>query len=187
MARKAGSFNVPKFECQKDLPTTGSQDIKHLAVSAEGTMVEKFQSLLNHQKNYLKWIETRHEELNQAKNELAAIRGEKYRGPKNATYRKYMWYTEQSILLEAINGFEVFYKQTLISLAKSIRHYVPPENLGGAVDVKVLWGLSKASIPELVFEHQLYHDLDNIDKVCNALIGAKRYNKKILALILSQG
>jgi len=178
MTRTAGSSNVKKFEEREEISTTGSQEIKHLAATVDGTALDQFKALLRHQQNYLNWIETRHSDLNDAKKELAQLKGENYRGPKDSTYRKYKWYAEHSILLEAINGLEVFYKQTLINLGKSIREYVPPENLGGAVDVKILWGLSKASIPELVFEHQLYHDLENIDKACNALIAARRYNKK---------
>lgn len=178
MTRTAGSSNIKKFEEREEISTTGSQEIKHLAATVDGTALDQFKALLRHQQNYLNWIETRHRDLNDAKQELAQLKGENYRGPKDSTYRKYKWYAEHSILLEAINGLEVFYKQTLINLGKSIREYVPPENLGGAVDVKILWGLSKASIPELVFEHQLYHDLDNIDKACNALIAARRYNKK---------
>lgn len=178
MTRTAGSSNVKKFEDREKVSTTGSQEIKHLAATVDGTALDQFKALLRHQQNYLNWIETRHSDLNDAKKELAHMKGESCRGPKDSTYRKYKWYAEHSILLEAINGLEVFYKQTLINLGKTIRWYVPPENLGGAVDAKILWGLSRASIPELIFEHQLYHDLDNIDKACNALIGAKRYNKK---------
>lgn len=178
MTRTAGSSNVKKFEDREKVSTTGSQEIKHLAATVDGTALDQFIALLRHQQNYLSWIETRHSDLNDAKKELAQLKGENYRGPKDSTYRKYKWYAEHSILLEAINGLEVFYKQTLINLGKAIRWYVPPENLGGAVDAKILWGLSKASIPELIFEHQLYHDLDNIDKACSALIGARRYNKK---------
>jgi len=178
MARTTGSINVKKFEERDEICTTGSQEIKHLASTVDGTALDQFVALLRHQENYLSWIESRHKELDKTTKELANLKGEKYRGPKNSTYRKYKWYAEHSILLESINGFEVFFKQSLVNLGKVIREYVPPENLGGAIDVKVLWGLSKASVPELVFEHQLYHDLDNIDKACGALIGARRYCKK---------
>jgi hypothetical protein len=178
MVRTAGSSNISNLVNIDQISTTSSKEIKHLAESSEGTAIERFRCLMKHQDNYLRWLETRHKELNEAKEEIARLKGEKHRGPKNATYRKYKWYAEHSVLLEAINGFEVFYKSSLVNLAKAIRLYVPAENIGGAIDAKVLWGLSRASIPELVFEHHLYHDLDNIDKVCHALVNARRYNKK---------
>jgi len=177
MARTSGAKNIQKFEDRTKVSSTSSKEIKHLAQSSKSSALDQFKALLKHQKNYLNWLESRHNALNDARIELAQLKSENYRGPKGDTYRKYKWYAEHNALLEAINGFEVFYKTTLINLAKIIRHYVPAEKLSGAVDVKVLWGLTKASVPELVFEHQLYHDLDNVDKVCFALVGSKRYNK----------
>lgn len=177
MTRTTGSKNIPSFEKYKTISSTASQDIKHLAKSNDDRVVQQFKNILRHQRNYLSWLETRHKELNEAKKELSQLKQQKYRGPKSDTYRKYKWYAEHAMLLESINAFEVFYKNSIINLAKSIRNFIPPEKLNGSIDVKILWGLRSASVPELVFEHQLYHDLDNVDKVCNSLIGAKRYNK----------
>lgn len=173
MTRTSGSANVVSFEKRSGIETTSSTDIKHLAKSSGSTRCKEFHDLLNHQSNYLKWIDTRHEELQSAKDKLTP--GGK--GPKDSTYRKYRWYAEQQVIFESINAFEVFYKQTFIKLATALRLYIPSENIKGSVDSKILWSIQgKTSVPALIFEHQLYHDLDQIDKVSAMLIGARRYN-----------
>lgn len=165
MTRTTGSTNVKPYKNRSKIETTSSADIKHLTKSSNSTRCQEFVDLLKHQSNYLKWIDKRHEGLQAAKT------------PKDATYKKYRWYAEQQVIFEAINAFEVFYKQTFISLAKALRLYIPSENIKGSVDSKILWSIQgKTSIPELIFEHQLYHDLEQIDKTSAMLIEKRRYN-----------
>jgi hypothetical protein len=121
MTRTAGSKNVKSYKERSKIETTSSTDIKHLTKSSNSTRCQEFIDLLNHQSNYLKWIDKRHEELLKIA-----------KAPKDATYKKYRWYAEQQIIFEAINAFEVFYKQTFISLAKSIGLYIPSENIKGS-------------------------------------------------------
>ncbi|MEY6432373.1 hypothetical protein ABC977_08140 [Thioalkalicoccus limnaeus] len=125
---------------------------------------------MKHQKNFLSWIESRHKQLLEAKRKA----GEK--GPKDAVYKKYRWYSEQQLLLEAINAFEVFYKRSFIALAGPMRRYIPPEKIKGSVDAKTIWASERQrSLVALIFEHQLYHDLEQVDNIANMLVGHKRY------------
>lgn len=175
MTRTTGSRNIKSFEQRNKVESSDNTDIKHLAKAASGTALEQFKEILKNQRNYIQWIESRHSELIG----LKKVAGE--RSPKDSTYRKYKWYAEQNALLEAINAFEVFYKRSAINLAKALRNYVPPERLKGTVDSRILWSVSgRISIPELIFEHQLYHDLDSIDAATQSIIQDKRYNKSNL-------
>ncbi|VWM09722.1 hypothetical protein [Burkholderia lata] len=171
MSRTAGSPNIILFENRDEIATTESQDIKHLANATSQTPLEQFIATLSHQRSYLRWLESRHAELTQAKEDL----GE--HTPKRATYRKYRWYSEQLLLLETINAFEVFYKTTIVRLGRTIKRYVPPSRVKGVVDAKVLWGMSgRVSASALLFEHQLFHDLETIDDATQMLVQARRYN-----------
>jgi len=175
MTRTVGSKNIKPFEQRKKVESADNADIKHLAKSTSKTVLEQFKEILKNQRNYIQWIESRHDELIKLKKKSGN------RSPKDATYRKYKWYAEQNSLLEAINAFEVFYKRSAINLAKALRNYVPAERLKGAVDSRVLWSVSgRVSIAELIFEHQLYHDLDSIDAATQSIIQDKRYNKSNL-------
>ncbi|MDV3100567.1 hypothetical protein [Burkholderia cenocepacia] len=170
MTRTSGARNIVAFEGRDEIATTESQDIKHLANASNQSPLEQFLATLSHQRNYLSWIATRHQDLTAAREQL----GE--RAPKPATYRKYRWYSEQLLLLEAINAFETFYKTTMVRLGREIRRYVPPSRIKGSVEARVLWNISGAtSIPALIFEHQLFHDLDTIDEATQMLVNAKRY------------
>lgn len=172
MTRPPGAANIQPFEARTAVATTSAQDVRHLARQSDLAPLDQFETLLRNQRNFLNWIDTRHSELVEAKKQIDP----NGRGPKDGVYRKYRWYTEQQVLLEAINGFEVFYKSTLIALAKSIRRYVSPHKIRGSVDAKVLWvAQGSASFISLIFEHQLFHNLDTIDDATNMLIGAKRY------------
>jgi hypothetical protein len=172
MSRPQGAANIQPFEARVAVATTSAQDVRHLARQSDLSPLDQFEALLRNQRNFLNWIDTRHSELTAAKKQ-ADPNG---RGPKDGVYRKYRWYTEQQSLLEAINGFEVFYKSSAIALAKSVRRYVAPQKIKGSVDAKVLWlAQGSASFVSLIFEHQLFHNLDAIDDATNMLIGAKRY------------
>ena len=170
--RKTGAKNIEIFSDRENIATTADDEIKHLARVANATNFTTFKTLIDHQLAYTKWIEDRHKELRALKKNSPKVG----RGPKESTYQKYKWYSEQLITLEAINAFETFYKQTLISLAKAIRDYVPAERLKGSVDSKILWSVrGKFSISEIIFEHQLFHDLEKIDELTSMLIQKKRY------------
>jgi len=178
MSRTKGAKNLTPFDARAEISTSPNADIKHLASSANQTVLEYFHDLLRHQSNYSRWIQTRHDELKAAKDELARLKSLGATGPKYATYRKYKWYSEYLVLLEAINAYEVFYKRSIIRLADAVRDYVPPDRLKGSIDARILWSAPPSTpTTELIFESQLYHDLDNVDKATDALIQAKRYNK----------
>ena len=172
MPRIQGAGNIQSFEDRATVATTSAQDVRHLARQSDLCPLAQFEALLRNQRNFLNWIDTRHSELAAAKQKIDP----NGRGPKDGVYRKYRWYTEQQSLLEAINGFEVFYKSTSIALAKSIRRHVAPQNVKGNVDAKVLWlAQGSASFVSIIFEHQMFHNLDTIDGATNMMIGAKRY------------
>ena len=172
MSRPQGAANIKPFEERVAVATTSAQEVRHLARQTDLSPLDQFEALLRNQRNFLNWIDTRHSELADAKMQIDPSG----RGPKDGVYRKYRWYTEQQSLLEAINGLEVFYKSSSIALAKSVRRYVAPQKVKGSVDAKVLWlAQGSASFVSLIFEHQLFHNLDTIDDATNMLVGAKRY------------
>lgn len=173
MTRTSGSKNIKAFEKCRVIATTSSAEIRHLAKAIGATPLQEFQGLLDHQTSYLKWLDARHTELLEAKKKLNS----QNRGPKDAIYKKYRWYAEQQTLFETINAFEVFYKRTFINLAQALRPYIPADCIKGNIDAKVLWSMrGKASVPALIFEHQLFHDLENVDKTTNMLVESRRYN-----------
>ena len=172
MTRTQGAGNIQPFEARTAVATTSAQDVRHLASQSDLSPLDQFASLLRNQRNFLNWIDSRHSELANAKKQIDP----NGRGPKDGVYRKYRWYTEQQSLLEAINGFEVFYKSSSIALARSVRRHVAPQKIKGNVDAKVLWvAQGSASFISLIFEHQLFHNLEAVDDATNMLIGAKRY------------
>lgn len=172
MPRPPGAQNIQPFESRRTVATTDAQQITHLATQADKKPLEKFEALLRNQRAFLAWIDSRHTELLEAKRTLDP----KGRGPKDSVYRKYRWYTQQQSLLEAINGFEVFYKNTFVALGDVLSTYVPAQRIKGSIDAKVLWASQGvASFSELIFEHQLFHSLETIDDVTNMLVGKRRY------------
>ena len=176
MGRPKGATNIVRFEKRSQIETSSSKEIRHLA-NLGPSPLKQFKDLLRHQENFLNWIDDRHRDLQDAKRAITGMEGGRKKGPKDAVYRKYRWYAEHHTLLEAINSFEVFYKQTLIALASALREFVPPGNIKGAIDGRVLWSTTgEVNIAALLFEHQLFHDLDNVDKATQMLINARRYN-----------
>lgn len=172
MPRPQGSANIPSFESRQEIATTSAKEVVHLARQEDLTPLSQFEALLRNQRNFLHWIDTRHIELSEAKK----IIDPDGRGPKDSVYRKYRWYTEQQSLLEAVNGFEVFYKNSIIALGRSLRRHVSPHKIKGTVDAKTLWiSEGSASFISLIFEHQLFHSLESIDDATNMIIGARRY------------
>lgn len=165
MTRTTGAKNIIAWDKRSSVPTTDSTQIKHLFTSATSNPLREFQNSMSHQRNYLSWIDTRHEELSKLKK------------TKDSTFKKYRWYAEQQTLFEAVNAFEVFFKNTFIVLGEALKAYIPAEQIKGSVDARIVWTLrGKTSAPALIFEHQLFHDLEQIDKASYMLIEARRYN-----------
>jgi hypothetical protein len=176
MGRTVGAKNITAFADRTKISTSSSSEIKHL--SQTGTVLKNFQNLIKHQRNYASWLMSRHDALRETQQTSVEANGVKKRGPKNATYAKYTWYSESICLLEAINSFETFYKRSLIALAKALKEHVSADSVKGTVDAKVLWAATADADPiDLIFESRLYHDLDAVDEVTQILISAKRYNK----------
>lgn len=172
MVRVVGAKNIKPLSSRAELSSTDKADIRHLASHVDSSPREQFKTLLSHQKNFLNWMDSRHNELIEAKRTL----NPGGRGPKDAIYKKYRWYAQQQSLLEAINSFEAFYKNTFINLGSALQSYISPEKIKGTVDAKVLWSnQSQISASALIFEHQLFHNLTTIDDVTNMLVGARRY------------
>jgi hypothetical protein len=175
MSRTKGAKNVVPFDERTEVATSTNAQVKHIA-EPQSSPLEHFRHLLRHQQNFLKWIDSRHDKLQKAQKELAELKNLNRRGPKDAVYRKYRWYTEELVLLEAINNFEVFYKRSLIELASALKEFIPPGNIKGAVAGKVIWSVTgDLSAPSLLFESQLFHDLSNVDKATRMLLGKCRY------------
>ncbi len=176
MPRPKGAPNIVRFKDRNYIETSTNKEIKHLA-NLDPSPLKQFKDLLGHQENFLNWVDDRHHKLQEANKILSELEGGRKRGPKDAVYRKYRWYAEHLTLLEAINSFEVFYKQTLIVLASALREFIPPGNIKGSVDGRVLWSTTEdVNVASLLLEHRLFHDLDEVDKATQMLINARRYN-----------
>ena len=46
----------------------------------------------------------------------------------------------------------------------------------GEIEARVLWLQQQVSVPSLLFEKQLFHDLENIDKATAMLVDRRRYS-----------
>lgn len=148
----------------------------------------QFHGILRHQRNFLKWIAKRHAMLIQSGEEARKDKeGDKRKGPagaKTATFEKYLWYAEHLVLLESINAFEKFYKDTFTRLGAILQGYVQPDpGRNVSINARQLWAITGETllpsiVPTLVFEHQLFHDLDEVDRATDMLIGKRRYNRK---------
>lgn len=175
MPRTTGSQNIKSFSQRDTIDTRAGADVMHLAKTYENPL-EELRAQVKNQNNFVKWIDSRHERIQELY--VAAFPQRTKPGAKDSTYRKYQWFAEQLVLLECINAFEVFYKRTISGLASVIREYVPPDGFNISIDARRLWHASDStSLADIIFEHQLFHDLEAIDKSLNALIGARRYNK----------
>ncbi len=181
--RTLGAKNIVPFAKRMDLETSSSQEVKHLA-NIIGNPLTEFRGLLNHQENFLDWIDERHEKIVELKTEIQALKnvapGKGPIGAKEGTFVKYRWYAEHLVLLEAINAFETFYKKTFIGLGTIVQDFVQPEEMKDSkIDARLLWSLSgQMSIPAVLFEQRLFHDLDAIDDTTEMLVGKKRYIQK---------
>lgn len=185
--RTAGAKNIVSLETRTTIDTSNSADIGHFANFGE-TPLKEFCDLLKHQDNFLSWVEGRHDSIVKLKTEINTLKGKAPgKGPtgaKNGTTRKYLWFSEQLVLLDAINAFETFYKKTFVMLGAILNRYVQPDPARTVtINALQLWNAAgqpvyPSLVPELAFEHQLFHDLDAVDKASDLLIGARRYLKK---------
>jgi hypothetical protein len=179
--RPKGSANIVPFSKRTVIETCPSASVRHLSKPTVSPF-EDFSSLLNHQINFLAWLEERNRKINSLTKENRTLKNKpKGKGPsgaKVATYDKYHWYTVHVILLAAINAFENFYKKTFIGLGEILQEYVDLEELKGKnIEATILWGNSDPiSAPALIFEQSLFHDLSTIDQASQLLIGERRYN-----------
>jgi hypothetical protein len=177
-----GAKNITPFGRRTGVETSSSKEVRHLA-NIKGTPLSEFQGLLNHQVNFLAWVDTRHDMIVGLKKDLYKLKKKKKgKGPtgaKEATFVKYRWYAEQLVLLEAINAFETFYKKTFIGVGAILQEYVQPELMRPVkIEARLLWSITDAiSVPALVFEQSLFHDLEAIDGASDMLIGKRRYNQ----------
>lgn len=148
-----------------------------------------FKGIVKHQLNFLNWVQTRHEYIKALNAQLRTANlkktGKGPRGSKDATFTKYRWYAEHLVLLESINAFETFYKRTFTELGGILQPYVNPsaERII-RINAQMLWNITGGTvlpsmIPAIAFEHELFHDLDQVDSTTDMMIGKRRYNRKI--------
>jgi hypothetical protein len=179
MTRTRGSKNIVRFEDRKALATTAKASILHIA-SEDLVPLKQFKDIILNQNNYLGWLTNMRDRLAEYKdqeNQRNGLTGRNALSLKSTPYNKYNWYIRQIFLLELINGYEVFYKTSIVRLAETIKLYLNPESLKGEVDAKVLWHAnSSTSLIALVFEKKLFHDVSAVDDATNSLIGRRRYN-----------
>ena len=176
------SKHLVPFSKRKVIDTSPSADVRHLT-GIKGTPLDEFLGLLKHEENFLVWVDERHEIITDQAKELKQLKGNATsKGPaggKEGTFTKYRWYAEQLVVLEAINAFETFFKKTFIQLGTAVQDYVQLDAIKGLnIDARILWSITgQVSVPALVFEQSLFHDLDAIDAATHTLIGERRYNQ----------
>lgn len=179
MTRTIGSRNITRFEDRKSIKTTAKSSVLHIA-SEDLVPLDHFKNIITNHNNLLSWLKNMRDQLvhfKEAENSRNNRSGRTALNIKSTPYNKYSWYIKQTFLLELINGFEVFYKSSIVRLAECIKPYINPDSLKGEVDAKVLWHAnSGSSLIALIFEKRLFHDLLAVDDATNQLIGKKRYN-----------
>jgi hypothetical protein len=194
MARTQGAKGIKPFKKWTSVPTSARSNIRHLS-SIKGGPLDVYLGLLKHQENYLKWIHSRHTLILDLKSRLLMCQNPtstKKGRVKEATYAKYRWYTEQTVVLESINSFETYFKTTLTRLGAILQPYVNPSpNRVLKINAKELWGITGEKLfPEMVplieFEQQLFHNLEEVDRATDLLIGKRRYNPNVVSNPLSE-
>ncbi len=142
------------------------------------------QSKLKHQKRFLDRLEDQHKKLTKLEADKARLTSRRKGpvGPSVAAFDKYQGYAEQLVLLEAINAFEVFYKNMILGLARLLRNIISPDQIKEKIEARIIWSLdvddfidSDFSPTDLIFESKLFHRLSEIDEATNTLVGQKSY------------
>lgn len=176
MPRTKGSTNIKAFDDRYSIPVSTTQ-----AIQLRGTELaplEQFKASVRHQRNYLEWLQSRHDKINKLKAELVRCRNgkpPKRTGAKDKTHRKYSWFAECMALLDVINSFEFFYKASCIGLATALTNVVPASRIKGVVEARFIWQSWDYSAQHLIFEHRLFHDLKQVNEVTEMLIGKTYY------------
>jgi len=177
MPRTEGSTNIAPFSTRSQIPVSSTQ-----AIQLRGANLgpfEQFKATVDHQRNYLRWLQTRHDKIIGLNAELAqAQTGQppKRKGAKDATHRKYLWFAECMALLDVINAFEFFYKNSCIDLAMALADIIPASQIKGSIEARFIWQSQGYSPQHLLFEHRLFHDLKYVNEATQMLIGKPYYN-----------
>lgn len=165
------------------ITTTPSSAVKHLS-SVKQAPLDELRSLIKHQVSFLHWLHTRNSVLIKKEKQIRALQqklsGKGPIGTKKKTYEKYVWYSEQLVLLESINTLETFYKKTFIALGEALREFIEPDKLEKQeIDLPTIWHSDGvASVPSILFEPRLFHRLDQMDDATMFLVNEKRYDSK---------
>lgn len=137
-----------------------------------------------YQERFLDRLENQHKKLMKSEADMAALKLRRKGpiGPRTAVFDKYQGYAEQLVLLEAINAFEVFYKNMILGLARLLRNFVSLDQIKEKIEARLIWLLDiddftqiDFSPTDLIFESRVFHDLEEINKATNMLIGQSRY------------
>lgn len=177
MTRTKGATNITQFASRSTIPVSSAQAIQFRGASLGP--LEQFKASIDHQRNYLNWLQTRHDkiiELNEKLAQATTYQAPQRQGAKDATQRKYSWFAECMALLDVINAFEYFYKGTCIGLATALADIIPAGQIKGAVEARFIWQARGYSPQHLLFEHRLYHDLKHVNDATQMLIGKSYYN-----------
>ena len=156
--RESGTANILPLDKLKVIPTVRKLEI--LSNPNEENPNDILTQLLGLNSNFINWIEKR--------NKLSTR-------PKLKVFRKYLWYANRLTLLEAINGFETFYKSSLIAVASILRDFIDVDKISGEVDIKVLWVHKTHNPPALLLESKLFHKVSEVNKYTTMFIEANHY------------
>jgi hypothetical protein len=165
------------FVNRTEIPVSRTQAIQ--LRGAQLAPLEQFIASVNHQRNYLKWLQKRHDKIIDLKEALTQAEtglSPKRKGAKGETYRKYLWSAECMGLLDVINSFEFFYKASCIGLAIALGDIIPASQIKGKVEARFIWQSPGYSTQRLLFEHRLFHDVSQVNEVTKMLIGETCYN-----------
>ena len=182
MPKSKGTKNIKSFADRARIPVSSAQAIQLRGASL--SPLEQFKASVSHQRNYLNWLQSRHQKIIDLNAELAQKktgRPPKRKGAKDATHRKYLWFAECMALLDVINSFEFFYKASCIGLATALADVIPPGQIAGTVEARFIWQSRGYSPQHLLFEHRLFHDLKNVNEATKMLVGQAYYQPNQVA------
>ena len=177
MPRTKGAKNIITFESRTEIRVSRTQAIQ--LRGADLAPLEQFIASVKNQRNYLKWLRSRHDKIVVLKDELVHAKTghpPKRKGAKGETHRKYFWFAECMALLDVINSFEFFYKASCIGLATALADIIPASQIKGTVEARFIWQAPGYSTQRLLFEHQLFHDINQVNEDTKMLIGKACYN-----------
>ncbi len=182
MPKTKGAKNITPFTSRTTVPVSNTQAIQFRGERL--SPLEQFKASVNDQRNYLKWLQSRHEKIIDLNAELVHKKtghSPTRKGAKDATHRKYFWFAECMGLLGVINSFEFFYKASCIELATALADIIPLEKITGSVEARFIWQSRGYSAQHLLFEHRLFHDLKNVNEVTKMLVGQTYYQPNQVA------